>query len=209
MNNTVYDILKELFNVSVGQAASMLSEIISKKILLDVPNIKIVRFEDKRFQLDQYFPKVLDGTLLVSSICFQNKLTGKANLVFPGSKMRTFINLCLHNEENSTQGEHEFTDIDFDIIKEVGNIILNCIIGEIGNQLSINLNYSLPEVKVFNKIDFEQDIENKEYGYLLMLYITFTIDDVKINGAVIVNLTLNSLNELITRITNMEDELYE
>lgn len=202
------DILKELFNISVGKAADMLSEIINKKILLSVPNVEILDIKNKEFQLNNCLPKVLDGTLMVSSISFEKSLTGKANLIFPVKKMRTFINLCSNEEENTC--EMDFTDVDFDIIKEVGNILLNCIIGEIGNFLSIDVTYTLPEVKVFNKIDFSKDIENNKYMHqILLLYITFIIDDTEIEGAIIIDLTFNSLNELIKKIGKIEEKLYE
>jgi len=201
------DILKELFNISVGKAADMLSEIINKKIVLSVPDVEILGVKNKEFKLNNCLPKVLDGTLMVSSISFEKNLTGKANLIFPVKKMRTFINLCLNEEENNCQ--MNFTDVDFDIIKEVGNIILNCIIGEVGNFLAIDLNYTLPEVKVFNRIDFSKDIENNEDMHILLLYITFIIDETEIEGAIIIDLTFNSLNELIKKIDALEDKLYE
>lgn len=201
------DILKELFNISVGKAADMLSEIINKKIVLSVPDVEILGVKNKEIKLNNCLPKVLDGTLMVSSISFEKNLTGKANLIFPVKKMRTFINLCLNEEENTCQ--MNFTDVDFDIIKEVGNIILNCIIGEVGNFLAIDLNYTLPEVKVFNRIDFSKDIENNEDMHILLLYITFIIDETEIEGAIIIDLTFNSLNELIKKIDAIEDKLYE
>lgn len=203
------DILTELFNVSVGKAASMLSEIINKKILLNVPNVEFLNIKDEKFKLDKYIPKVLEGTLMISSISFKENITGRANLIFPANKMRTFINLCLNEKENDEYYEMNFTDVDFDIIKEIGNIILNCILGEIGNNLNIDLNYTLPEVKVFNKIDFDKDVVNDENVHMLILYITFIIDDTEIEGAIIIDLTLKSINELIKKIDRIEDELYE
>lgn len=211
MNNKSlrYDILKEIFNISVGKAASMLSEIINRKILLNVPDIEVLSFKNKEFRLDDYLPKVMDGTLMVSSISFEKKLSGKANLIFPAEKMRTFINLCVNEKEMDKDYEMNFTDIDFDIIKEIGNIILNCIVGEVGNNLGINLNYTLPEVKIFNRIDFSRDIGNNGYMHVLILYITFIIDGTEIEGAIVVDLTLNSLNEMMKRIDKIEDEFYE
>lgn len=203
-----YDILRELFNISVGKAASILSEMIDQRILLNVPQIEILNTKDMKFKIDTFIPKILDGSLMVSSISFMNKLTGQANLIFPAEKMRTFINLCSSQEEASESNSMEFTDIDFDIIKEIGNIILNSIIGGIGNSLGLELNYTLPEVKVFNRTDFENSIIKKDYLYILTLYITFRIDDVEIEGAVIINLTLESINELINKIDRIEDELY-
>lgn len=206
-NTLRYDILKELFNVSIGKAAGMLSEIVNKKILLNVPDIKFLDMKNGKIDLEKNIPSVLDGTLMVSSISFKEKLTGKANLIFPAKKMRTFINLCLNEEKEDKCCKTNFTDIDFDIIKEIGNIILNSIMGEIGNYLDINLNYTLPEVRVFKRIDFGRDIENRGYMHILILYITFIVGDTEIQGAVIVDLTLKSLSELMKKIDNIEDGL--
>ncbi len=207
--NLRYDILKELFNISVGKAAAMLSEIVNRKIILNIPDIELLNVYNKDFKIDDYIPKEIDGALMVSSISFEEKLTGKANLIFSAEKMRTFINLCLNKKEMDEYYELNFTNVDFDIIKEIGNIILNSIMGEVGNYLDINLNYTLPEVKLFDRKKFSKDIDNTEYSHLLLLYITFIIDDTEVQGAIIVNLTLNSLNELIKKIDKLEDELYE
>lgn len=205
-----YDIIKELFNISVGKAASMLSEIINKKIILNVPDIEILNTEDKKFKFDDTLPKMLYGTLMVSSITFKEKLTGEANLIFPAEKMRTFINLCMNDEEEKSNSCNvDFTDIDFDIIKEVGNIILNSIIGEVGNYLDIDLNYTLPDVKVFDRIDFNKDIERKEYTYILMLYVTFIVDGTEIEGAILIQLTFESLNEMMEKVKKLEGSFYE
>lgn len=145
---------------------------------------------------------------MVSSISFEEKITGEANLIFPAEKMRTFINLCMKEDDDNSAEDMNFTDIDFDIIKEIGNIILNSIMGEIGNFLNVNLEYTLPKVSIFDYLEFKTDLKNNNDFYILMLYITFILDDTPIEGAVIINLTLNSLNELMKIIEKMEDDLY-
>lgn len=202
-----YDILQELFNISVGKAANMLSEIIHKKIVLNVPSLKILDINNKNSKLFSYLPPQLFGTLMVSSISFEKNLTGKANLIFPATKMKPFINLCLNSNENFY--ELEFTDVDFDIIKEIGNIILNCIIGEIGNYLDLDLTYTLPKVEIYDKINLHKDIHKESYMHVLILSITFIIDETEIEGAIIIDLALNSLNNLMKKISMLEDGLYE
>lgn len=204
-----FDILNELFNISVGEAASLLSEMINRTLILNVPSIKIVDIKDNNIDLDLFLPMDVDGTLMVSSICFENKLTGKANLIFPAEKMRKFINLCIDEVSSDDNNDLSFSDIDFDIIREIGNIVLNCIVGGVSNYLHMHLNYSLPEVKVFDKHDFAQDLRNnEEYArHMLLLYITFIIDDTEIDGAILINLTLTSLQELMTKIEMIEVEL--
>ncbi|MGI6728315.1 MAG: chemotaxis protein CheC [Anaerovoracaceae bacterium] len=208
INDLEYDILKEIFNIGVGRAASMLSEIVDKKILLDVPRIELFYQKDQDLNLNS-LPNILEGTLLISSIKFGDKLTGKANLIFPAIKTRELINICLNKDEKCNCSDVNFTDVDFDIIKEIGNIVLNSIIGEIGNHLNTDLIYSIPEVKVFNTIDLKKDIESKPYTYILILYITFIIDGIKIEGSIIIEFTLESLNTLLSKINQIGDELNE
>ena len=205
----MFDILAEMFNIGIGKSASLLSEIINKKILLDISRFNIFFDCDlNEKNIEKFLSKVTDGTLMVSSIEFEKKITGEANLIFPMDKMRAFINLCLNQESVVCENENNFTDVDIDIIKEIGNIVLNALIGEISNFLNVSLNYSLPKVRFFCKDFFKLKIENKKDSCIILLYVTFIIDETEIQGAIIVNLNLNSLKELMRIIKKMEDELY-
>ena len=206
-NNLKYDILNELFNISVGKAASMLSDIVDKKIVLNVPSLKILDLDNNETSLNDTLPDEMNGTLMVSSIKFSEQLTGKANLIFPADKMKTFIRLCMDEQAVDKLGDAAFTDLDFDIVKEIGNIVLNCIIGEIGNYLNIHLDYTLPEVKVYKRIDFDKDIDNKTYKSIMILYINFTVDEAQIEGAILVDLTMKSIRDLNALLDQIEGKL--
>ncbi|MDF2504892.1 chemotaxis protein CheC [Clostridium sp.] len=201
------DILKELFNISIGKASSVLSEIIEKKILLNVPNVKILSLEDEKNKVhfNEYLNNIAYDAVMLSSISFKEKLVGKASLIFPASKMKKFIKLCLHEISEDQCEDINFTDIDFDVVKEIGNIILNCVLGEFGNYINIRLSYTLPEVKVVDNLDFKCIAGNEEYLYILMLYITFNIEGEAIEGAIIINVTLKSIENILEKITMLED----
>lgn len=203
-----YDMLTEMFNIGVGKAASLLSDIINRKILLDVSQIDIFSCEGQKEDLGAFLSKVSDGALMVSSIQFKEKIAGEANLIFPTDKMRTFINLCVSQEIGNGGNDTNFTDIDFDVIKEIGNIVLNSIMGELGNFLDIPFTYSMPMVKVFDKANFEKGIDDREWSCIIMLYVTFIIDGTEIKGAIIIDLTLDSLYELMRIIEKMEEDIY-
>ena len=210
-----YDIITELFNISVGKAAGILSEIVNRKIILDVPEIKLILKEEDAVDLDACISDKISGALMVSSISFENNLKGKANLIFPTEKMKKFIHLCMNEEVagkddffSISEEEMDFTPIDFDVIMEIGNIVLNCIMGEIGNFLKVNFNYSLPDVKIFDRQTFYNDSENDGYSHVLVLHITFVIDEIEIEGAIIVDLTLSSIQILLEKIKELEAEFH-
>lgn len=206
---TKEDILKELFNISVGQSASLLSEVIEKRILLNVPDVKVINYKENSPECNNYISKFIEGALMISSISFREQLAGKASLVFPAEKMRTFINLCMHESTDFVPYDLNFTDVDFDIVKEIGNIVLNSIIGELGNFINVKFSYSIPEIKVINEMNIDKVVEDEDYTYILMLYITFNIEDTEIDGAIMINLTLKSLDELLKKIGKIEEEFNE
>lgn len=202
------DILKELFNISVGRAAGILSDIVQQRIHLTVPNVRIMDASSETYAIDEYISMKKNGTLMVSTLSFKENYTGKASLIFSAEKMKKFINLCLQEEQQDSE-EMDFNDVDFDIIKEIGNILLNCILGETGNLLNIRFKYTLPEVRLFNLSEFKFDYQNTGNSHILILYITFVIGDTEIEGAIIVDLSLNSLNDLMTKVNQLEEALYE
>lgn len=205
-NRSKEHVLKELFNVSIGKSARIFSEIIDKQVSLKVPDVKILHLKNDVKELDIHLNGASDGAIMISSISFKDKLEGKASLVFPADKMRNFINMCLNNSKVE-YGDLNFTDIDFDIIKEVGNLVLNPIIGEVGNYIETKFNYTLPEIKVFNKMDMEKVVDKEDYKYILILSIAFNIEHSEIEGAIIINLTLKTLDQILSKINMMEDGL--
>lgn len=46
LNNFMIDVLKELGNIGAGNAATALANMISKKIDMKVPNVRIMEFRD-------------------------------------------------------------------------------------------------------------------------------------------------------------------
>lgn len=197
------DILRELFNVGVGQAASTLSEIIDKKINLDVPDVRILNMKRGKAELDAFLQQVTEGAAMVSSISFNRQLEGTVSLIFPADKMHQFIGLCLHEEHNENNNL-EFSDVDFDTIKEIGNIILNAIIGELSNTVRIPVEYTLPEVTVLQSARADLLVTDASYHLVLMMYITFNIEGTSIDGAIVINMTLKSLDAILDTI----DKLY-
>jgi chemotaxis protein CheC len=204
-----HDILTELFNVGVGKAASLLSEITHKKIILHIPGIRILDCKNAKNRSEMRNHRILNGTLMVSSIAFRDELSGRANLIFPASKVRTLINLCMGEDTQKNQSDMEFTDIDLDIIKEIGNVVLNSIIGEFGNSLNIPINYSLPKVCLCGDDENFMEDAFKENIYLIILSVTFNINGTKIEGAIRIALNIKSVGMLLERIDQIGAQINE
>lgn len=206
-DSLTYDILKETFNIGVGKAADLLSQMLNKRIIFDIQSIGIINDNSQYIELIKPLNEKFTGTLMVSSISFQNEITGEANLVFPSEKMRAIINLCLGEEYDETE-DIGFTDLDLDVIREIGNIILNSVVGETGNSLKKEIEYTLPSVKLFELKDFEDRLKELKECSSLLLSISFIVDGIEIEGAIILNFTLNTMQMIMKTLDKIEEELY-
>ena len=186
----------------MGQAASLLSEMVDKKIELKVPKLKIL--DGEMDFTEEEFPQLLKGALMVSSIKFENELNGKAELIFPANHIKELTSLCTGEDFSSLE---TFTDTDFDVIKELGNIILNAVIGGLGNFLNMSIDYSMPEVKLFDTIEVQGGLKKKKKANILILFVNFKIGGTEINGALIVTFTIDSMRDLMDKLDEVEKGL--
>ena len=100
--------------------------------------------------------------------------------------------------------DEEPDDFDIDlsgILTEVGNIVLNGVVGSIGNILDIGLSYTVPELSI------NQDVAHKirEHGQedeeqvVILANTTFEVEDREVSGSLLVvfriGLIRDALNE--------------
>lgn len=208
------DALKEFMNIYIGQAASLLGEMVNEKINLTIPQVQLISLLNTN-DSGHFLPLFLKGHVISSSIRFGTQFSGKARLVFPVDKTKLLVSLCMgedNHEEISIPSK--LTDTDFDAIKEIGNIILNAILGGLGNLMKTKLEYSLPEIELlFFPEDHNQStmssIQFPQESYVLVILNTFHFDKTHIEGAVLVVLSINSVSLLMEKINEILEEVYE
>lgn len=205
------DALQEYMNIFNGQAASLLSELLNKKIELNITELKLFNVKEKETaqQVSNDFPSLFSGNIVSSSIRFGDKFSGNAQLIFPVDTSKELVRLCLDEESYNEALVHgELTDTDHDALKEVGNIILNSIIGGFGNLLSMPLHFELPEVKVLASFNPAADLITEEDEQFILIFLnTFTVHETLIEGAVVVVLSMNSISMLLDKINEVLIEI--
>ncbi len=210
LNDIQKDALIEYMNIAIGNAASLLSEMTEKKIELSVPEIKLITLDNdiNKNKLLKMFPAT--GHVVSSSITFRDKLSGKSQLIFPAEKSKKLVELCTGSEENGDDEQlSELTDTDFDVIRELGNIVLNAVLGGLGNLLDVKITYEIPEVEKVSLKKLEDNLNQSHNRYLLLLYNDFHIGKKILNGAIFIALKVNSISFLIDQIDEMVSDIYD
>ena len=193
------DALTELINIGVGQAAGTLSEMLEFTIKLRVPLVKFL----SPSSLQQELRGRLDRDCLSSvKLEFSGSFSGTAQLVFPTESAATLVALLTGEESESSA----LDALRIGTLTEVGNIVINGVMGSISNILTQPINYNIPNY-------IEQDIahllppqtsngNNKE---VILAQSQFDIEELQIKGDIILFFNVGSLDSFFEAIDNFCD----
>ena len=186
------DVLKELINIGVGRAAGMLNDMVQSRVLLQVPYVKIFTPATLHQEIEQLGSEKLSTVRLI----FKGPFSGIASLVFPPDSAGKLVDILTGEEP----GETDLDSIRIGTLTEVGNIILNGVMGSIGNVLKKHINYSVPTY-LENNIEQLLLAENVETDTTILLAHTrFTIEQLQIEGDIILLFEVGSFDALLEAI---------
>ncbi len=201
MDNTVIspeqlEAIKELCNIGVGKGASVLNAMLSTHISLNVPYIKIVSSRDFRKELKAFAKDRISAVELP----FQGLFSGSAQLMFPTETASSLVSILVE----------EGDDLDMDALRagtfcEVGNIVLNGVMGSISNMLDLSFDYSVPEYIETHSDDFMKHASLKENTHVLLARTRFSIDALDIEGDIALFMQIGALHVLIKAIEKKFD----
>lgn len=134
MSASQEDAVKELVNIGIGQASGILNEMLQTHIGLRVPEVTLTSAEE-------YCPQAGEGERVSAlQLGFEGGFDGSATLVFPRKDAAKLVS-GLTGEE---YGPEDLDSLTAGTLCEVGNIVLNSVIGAMSNVLHQTVLYSLP-----------------------------------------------------------------
>jgi chemotaxis protein CheC len=187
------DILKEMVNIGVGHAANVLNAMLGSHIELNLPLVEILDVEGFRSKVQQLSQRACASV----RIGFKGPFTGSASLIFPAPSAGKLVSLL-------TEGEGEAADLDslrVGTLTEVGNIVLNGVMGAIGNEIHQHLFYSVP-MFVHDPLDLLfKDTAPDEIESVIWIQTRFTSQAQQIEGEIVLLFGAGSM-ELLIRAVN-------
>ena len=183
------DVLTELVNIGVGHCASTLNSLIGHKIRLVVPDVDIISVNEITSN-----SKFRDfGNLSSVSMGFQGAFDGNSSLIFPLESATTLVSVLTDEAPDSPQIE----ELRSGTLAEVGNILLNGVMGSIGNMLTASLNYSVPE---YHEASLDSILGHQQTETVLMAKANFFIDELRIEGHILLFFEIESFKSLLEAV---------
>ena len=190
------DALIELINIGAGQAAAMLNEMIQYPIRLQVPWVALLSKDNLEEELRK---RLGEEKLSTVQLEFSQSLVGHAQLVFPKESAVNLVSVLTGEEPESP---------DLDLFKigtltEVGNIVLNGVMGSISNMLKKKMSYSVPTYMEDKFIYLLPIQEERSKTAVLLGETRFTVEELQLQGDIILFFSLGSFDVLMNSLDNL------
>ena len=186
------DVLTEIINIGTGRGASVLNSMTQYKVTLKVPEIRVLPYREIA---NEY--RHLDADNHVSvNMPFRGKLTGEVHLLLTTNDAR--ILLQIFNAPGSNEDLSESANRS--TLEEIGNIILNAVMGSIANMLETHFQYAIPRLnEKKSKILFGND-DISENMAVILAQTNFFIAEKNISAEVFILLKLVDFDRLVEMI---------
>lgn len=185
------DALRELFHVGVGRAASMLSSMTRAAVKLSVPEVREVPLSELGTTLG-----LGEGAVADIQQVFSGSLVGSADLVIPQGSAAALVNAVIGDEG----AEADLDDVRAETLEEIGNIVINGVMGTLGNLLSTEINYEIPTYREDTLQALFEAPSMVGGRTCLLVRARFTIERVEVQGDLLLVFDVESRTQVWARI---------
>jgi chemotaxis protein CheC len=190
------DALTEIINIGVGRAASSLNDIIGAHIQLKVPRIELFPLE----KLSELLLRLGHSNVSTVIQAFHGEFTGSAALLFPPESTQRLLSALTGTTVKPANLDAESRST----LMEIGNIVINCILGTMANILECSMDFTLPRYqKIKNIVDLltGTGLNENEAGFIILAEANFYIKSLEVTGYIFIFFKIDSF-EILTRMIN-------
>lgn len=189
------DALREIGSIGLGNAATALASLLSRKIQMTQPDVSILGYNDAVYKLGGP-EKIVVGVL--------TRVTGDINGLMLYIQDLNFINMMLNNllSEDITDYD-QLGEMEMSALIEIGNIIISSYINSLTSLADISVKLSVPGVST-NMLGGIMTVPMIEFGYetdkIMMIGGSLICDDQEIGGNLLLIPEMESLNKLFEKL---------
>lgn len=140
LNETHLDILKEIGNIGAGNAATSLSQMLTKTIEMNVPEVKILNLEDAIDTMGGH-ENIVAGVL----VSFFGDIDGVILFLLKKEFVHLILNSLMGTELNSFE---EISEMEMSALSEIGNIMVSSYVNSIASLTEMAIDITVPSVCV-------------------------------------------------------------
>lgn len=194
------DALREIMNIGVGRAGSVLSEMVGSNVKLHVPSVGLTSLPD----LGNCLSLADETELAAVRQHFSGTLEGHAALLFPRESGNILARQLIGDDPDIISIDSERKEA----LAEVGNILLNCVLGSMSNTLHQRLDYEVPQycegaLRDLVPAPSEPPADAEDENHVLYANAHFDIEEFRVTGNVLIVFDVASFKQLLVAVDQM------
>lgn len=201
------DLLTELINIGVGRGASSLNQMLGTHISLSVPTIQVLDTTSSEMQT------LLNAYSKQSSVhmSFSGGFLGSSLLTFSPESAMILVNSILEAELGDSLADDDMEDeidsLQASALVEVGNIVINGVLGSLSNGLGVHLQYTVPSYEEASLESFLRQSNEENIQLLILAKTLFKSQSLDLTGEIFLLLELSSLHEFVSLLDRQTEAL--
>lgn len=198
LEDSQFDVLKEIGNIGAGNATTALATMLNIKVDMSVPNVALLPFDNISSFIGSEEQTVV-GILLE----IQGDIDGMMMFLFDMKSAHHLVNLLMmrdvHQDEN---GMADFSEMEMSALNEIGNIVSGSYLSALSGLTGMKMVSSVPALSIdmLGALLSVPAIEFGKYGdKLLMIQSEFGEDDF-VTGYFLLIPELESYDKILTSL---------
>lgn len=143
LDNFQIDVLKEIGNIGAGNAATALAKMLRRKVDMDVPKVKVLKFQEVSEILGEADIPVVGLLLRV-----MGDIKGSIMFILENEAARIWVNILMGKPQTEKKGYLNFDEIEVSALKEIANILSSSYLSALSSLTGLNILPSVPELAI-------------------------------------------------------------
>jgi chemotaxis protein CheC len=188
MSEPRIDTLTKLISIGIGRAAEVLNLMLNTPITLSAPEVRVVESGEL-----PHFLHTGQARLSAVSMRYNGSMDGVAELIFSSDAAGRLVD-CITGEEHRT--DEGLDALRAGALCEIGNIVINALMGTISNELALSLTYTVPAYLEGSVQSLVAEARVAEASTVLLAKTFFSVASLQIAGEIAVFMSLATLQYL-------------
>ncbi len=189
------DVIREVGSIGTGNAATAVSELLSAKVRIKLPDVKIAGFNEAVTMLGN--PEEPVAAILV-------QMSGDMDGIMLFLLKMDFINAVLQTMlGKSVSNYSDLDELEISALTEVGNIMISSYVNALSGLAGMEIDLSVPAISI-NMLGGILSVPMIELGYetdkIMIISGKFILDKHQLDSSLLMLPDIRSLNKLITKL---------
>jgi chemotaxis protein CheC len=193
-DDNAIDIIREVINIGIGEAADALSKLVDTRVVITVPDVHVMDIKN----VQAYVRNEVKSVGVYISQDFKDVVRGKTLLFYTKDCCISLLN-AIYGETLRTSS---LTESGIATLNEIGNVIMVSCMSEISNMIEGRIAFELPEVTIEISENYFQNLlaDLDELDKAVIVKNGIRIKENDIEGYLFVLLSFENFNIVIEKL---------